>query len=236
MNANIPKKNRPLKYKVALTKRPAAIQQNVKNLIHLYTQRATTTRNSRRLIDLVISQYADRDILRIETAGHLAHLAMINDSEGFQKLYGKILPSISKQVTLQIAKKTAQREENKQVVDELVRVVDRQVHRATIKTKNWESEAPTSEVQFVRAYKGFNEAWRAGYKHLINAVEQHLTKKQPNLKLYIGMQYTVIKQAIDHEDPDPDDVIMVHVGVPKVMYAKTKSVNVYNKDSVKPII
>ena len=117
-----------------------------------------------------------------------------------------------------------------------MRVVDRQVHRPTIKTKNWESEAPTSEVQFVRDYEGFNEAWRAGYKHLINAIQQHLTKKQPNLKLYIGMQYTVIKQAIDYEHQDPDEVNLVQVGAPKVMNATTKPINVYSEASVKPII
>ena len=42
-----------------------------------------------------------------------------------------------------------------------------------------------------------------------------MTKKQPNLKLYIGIQYTVIKQAIDYEDNDPDDVNMRQVGEPK---------------------
>ena len=30
-----------------------------------------------------------------------------------------------------------------------------------------------------------------------------LTKKKPNLKLFIGIEYTVIKQSIDYEDQDP---------------------------------
>ena len=60
-----------------------------------------------------------------------------------------------------------------------------------------------------------------------------MTKKQPNLKLYIGIQYTVIKQAIDYKDNDPDDVNMRQVGEPKLMTARTKPQNVYNVASVK---
>ena len=50
------------------------------------------------------------------------------------------------------------------------------------------------------------------------------------------MQYTVIKQVIDHEDQDPDEVHMIQAGAPKVMNARTKPVNVYNEARVKPII
>ena len=81
-----------------------------------------------------------------------------------------------------------------------------------------------------------NDAWAAGSKLLIKAVSAHLTKKQPNLKLFIGIEYTVIKQTVDYEDQDPDEIILKEVGKPKPMMAKTNPVHVYNLESVKPTI
>ena len=94
--------------------------------------------------------------------------------------------------------------------------MDEKIHRPGIRTKNWESEPPSTEIRFKRHYKDFHDAWAAGSKLLIKAVSAHLTKKQPNLKLFIGIEYTVIKQTIDHEDPDPDDVIMQKSRRPKI--------------------
>ena len=67
----------------------------------------------------------------------------------------------------------------------VVAAVDRKVHKPNINTKNWESEAPSSEMVFKRDFEQFDEAWKAGYELLHNSVEQHMTKKQPNLELYI---------------------------------------------------
>jgi hypothetical protein len=62
-----------------------------------------------------------------------------------------------------------------------------------------------------------------------------MTKKQPNLKLDIGIQYTIIKQATDYEDQDPEEINLRNVGAPQTMNARTKPLNVYNVASVKPI-
>jgi hypothetical protein len=113
---------------------------------------------------------------------------------------------------------------------------DKKVHKPGIRTKNWESEAPSTEIKFKRNYKDFNDTWKEGSKLLIKAVSAHLTKKQPNLKLCIRIQYTVVKQTIDYEDQDPDEIRLKEVGKPKPMVAKTKPVHVYNLESVKTII
>jgi hypothetical protein len=63
-----------------------------------------------------------------------------------------------------------------------------------------------------------------------------MTQKQPNLKLVIEIEYTVITQRVDMEDEDPDDIYMVRVGKPRVVVAKTKHVNVYSVDSAKRTI
>ena len=228
--------NRPAKYKLAPPRRSAALTRGVKKLETYKTQKPTTSKTSQALLDMVIRQYESRDILNIQTAGSMAHSLMNNNIKEFRNKYADAIVGIGKQMAKQATKRETTMQATKKVEDDLVRVVDRAVHRPTIKTKNWESESPTSEVQFVRDYKSFDAAWKAGYKRLISVVEQHLTKKQPNLKLYIGMQYTVIKQAIDYEDRDPDEVYMMQVGEPKVMNARTKPMNVYNEASVKPII
>ena len=62
-----------------------------------------------------------------------------------------------------------------------------------------------------------------------------MTKKQPNLKLCIGIQYAVIKQAVDHEGQDPGEVNLKKVGAPKRMHARTKPVNVYKVASAQAI-
>ena len=228
--------NRPAKYKLAPPRRSAALTRGVNKLKTYKTQKSTTSKKTQDLLDMVIRQYESRDILNIQTAGSMAHSLMNNNITEFRNKYADAIVGIGTQMAKQATKREATMVAHKKVENDLVRVVDRAVHRPTIKTKNWESESPTTEVQFVRDYKNFNAAWNAGYKRLISVVEQHLTKKQPNLKLYIGMQYTVIKQEIDHEDEDPEDVYMMPVGDPKVMTVRTKPLNIYNEASVKPII
>ena len=71
---------------------------------------------------------------------------------------------------------------------------------------------------------------------LVKSVETHLTSKQPNLKLMIGIEYTVIKQAIDYEYQDPDEIRLKPITEPKQMFARTKAVNIYNVASVSPSI
>ena len=61
---------------------------------------------------------------------------------------------------------------------------DRKVYEPDIKTKSWEKEAQSSEILFKRNFKSLDDAWKAGYKLLIQSVEHHMTQKQPNLKLY----------------------------------------------------
>jgi hypothetical protein len=143
-------------------------------------------------------------------------------------------------IPIKQAKKTAAREKKEKVIDdnlaEAVIKLDNKIHRPSITTKNWESEAPSAEINFKRDYKDFNDAWKAGSKLLIREVSAHLTKKQPNMKVYIGISYTVIKQSIDYEDQDPEDIKLKKVGDPKPMAAKTMPVNIYNLESVKPTI
>ena len=56
----------------------------------------------------------------------------------------------------------------------VVERVDREIHRPDINIRNWETEAPSSEVRFKKKIKTFEEAWRLGKNLLMKAVE-HLS-------------------------------------------------------------
>jgi hypothetical protein len=181
-------------------------------------------------------QYENRDIRNIKTAVSAMDSLKANDFNEFKRKYANIALAIP----IKQAKQNARRETKQTAVDEklaeIVVKAEIKVNKPGIRTKNWESEAPSTEIVFKRHYKDFNEAWKEGSKLLIKAVSAHLTKKQPNLKLFIGIQYTVIKQIIDYEDRDPEEINFKRVGVPKPMAAKTQPVNVYKLESVKPTI
>jgi hypothetical protein len=151
-------------------------------------------------------QYENRDIRNIKTAISAIDSLKANDFNEFKRKYADIALAIQ----IKQAKQNAKRDTKQTVVDvklaEIVSRVDKKVHKPGIRTKNWESEAPSTEMKFKRKYKDFNDAWKEGPKLLIKAVSAHLTKKQPNLKLFIRIQYTVVKQTIEYEDQDPDEI------------------------------
>ena len=132
-----------------------------------------------------------------------------NDLNEVTRKFAKIAMTIP----IKHAKKKATQDKKNHIIDdklaEIISKVDEKIHRPGIRTKNWESEAPSTEIRFKRNYKDFHDAWAEGSKLLIKAVSAHLTKKQPNLRLFIGIEYTVIKQTIDYDDQDPDDAVFV---------------------------
>jgi hypothetical protein len=185
---------------------------------------------------LIKQRYQSRDITNIKTAVSAMDSLNANDFNEFRRKYADVALA----APIKEAKKNARRDSKKAAVDdkvaEIITKVDNQILRPGIRTKNWESEAPSTEIKFKRNYKDFNDAWKEGSKLLIKAVSAHLTKKQPNLKLFTGIEYTVIKQAVDYEDQDPEEINLKRVGDPKPMAAKTKPVNIYNLESVRPTI
>ena len=81
-------------------------------------------------------------------------------------------------------------------MDKEVRGVEREVCRPKLKTKHGDTEAPTYEVEFVKDYRNFIEAWEAGVKKLIQMTEAHMNKA-PNIKLSLGCTFQVQKGRID---------------------------------------
>ena len=57
-----------------------------------------------------------------------------------------------------------------------------------------------------------------------------------NIKLIIRVHYTVIKQVVDDEDDEPNEITLKEVGETVLGTATTGAVSVYNIESVKPIV
>jgi hypothetical protein len=224
--------NRPAKYKEAPTQKSAAVAKGMAKL-NAYS---STNPLASLMMEQIKKQYTSRDIPNVKTAMSAMESLKKNNFNDFSKKF----ETIANKIPVKQAKLKAKRDTKTAALDaqiaETITQVDRAVHRPNIKTKNWETEAPSSEIIFKKKLVSFEEAWAAGKNLLIKSVQQHMTKKQPNLKLYIGIQYTVIKQAVDHEDQDPEDLKLRKVGDPKPMAARTKPVNVYSVDSVKGTI
>ena len=55
-----------------------------------------------------------------------------------------------------------------------------------------------------------------------------------NIKLIIGVHYTVLKQVVDDEDDEPNEITLEEVGETVLGTATTGAVTVYNIESVKP--
>jgi hypothetical protein len=147
---------------------------------------------------------------------------------------------MTKHIPNKLDKQKEQQNENIEAQDaelaETIKKVDKQIHKPHVERTHWETAAPSSKVVLKRGFKDFGDAWRAAYKLLVKSVETHLTSKHPNLKLMIGIEYTVIKHAIDYEDQDPDEIRLKPITEPKTMHAQTKAVNTYNVASVSPSI
>ena len=54
-----------------------------------------------------------------------------------------------------------------------------------------ETEDPSFEIEFVKKYRIFDEAFDAGVRRLIKLIEKHM-KTKPNIRLSIGFKYSVI--------------------------------------------
>jgi hypothetical protein len=220
------------KPRAKISARTAAQTKNMERL----NEYSSTNAKTQIFMTLIQQQYKSRDITNIKTAVSAMDSLKANDFDEFKRKYADMVLA----VPIKNAKKRARREKKETVIDDkvadIITKVDNKIHRPGIRTKNWESEAPSTEIHFKRNYKDFNDAWKEGSKLLIKAVSAHLTKKQPNLKLFIGISYTVIKQSIDYEDQDPEEINLKRVGDPKPMAARTKPVNVYNLESVRPTI
>ncbi len=95
--------------------------------------------------------------------------------------FTKKIASITKLIANKTAKSQAKRETNyqaeKEKMDKEVRGVERVLQKPKTKTKHGDTEAPTFEVEFVKDYRNFPEAWSAGLKKLIQMVETHMKKK-----------------------------------------------------------
>ncbi len=69
---------------------------------------------------------------------------------------------------------------------------------------------------------------------MIKMIEKHMEKK-PNIKINLGLKYTVVKITIDATNPDPLTAEEAE-SEPLKGVCNTKAVSIYNTASVKPSV
>ena len=120
-------------------------------------------------------------------------------------------------------------EEDKQ----LIRVVENKIYKPKVKIQFADTEAPSFEIEFLKRYRVFEEAWDAGVKKLTKLIENHM-KTKPTIRIVVGLKYQVMKLVINADNPNSDTVEQeeeVRAGI-----CSTKIVEIYNIESVKPTL
>ena len=119
-------------------------------------------------------------------------------------------------------------------MDKVVRGVENLIHKPKIKISDQETEAPTYEVEFLRDYRNIMEAWEAAEKKLIRMTAAHM-KNRPSIKLSLGCRFQVVKSRFNADNDDLDTVEVIEE-TPVQKRFIVKNIQIYNVESVKPII
>ena len=206
------------------------------NIASLDAYSSTKALNSS-LMNTVKTLYKSRDITNIRTAKSALDLLASNNKSDLNKCSKKFSTIMS-----QTAKKDAKKQVKRKAValkeeeeeQKIITVVERKIFKPKVNIKHGDTEAPSFEIEFVKKYRIFDEAFDAGVKRLIKLTENHM-KTKPNIKLSIGFKYSVIKIAIDADAPSFEEVTEVTT-TGKQGICSTKLVEIYNVESVKPTI
>ena len=115
--------------------------------------------------------YTSGDITNIKTAKSALDLLNSNAKTDYNKCSKKFATitnqTTNKNVTKQIKRKAVsmkEEEEEKQII----RVVEHKIYKPKVKIQFADTEAPSFEIEFLKRYRVFEEAWDAGAKKLTN--------------------------------------------------------------------
>ena len=108
------------------------------------------------------------------------------------------------------------------------------MHKPSIRTKNWESESPSTEVHFARTYVDLDKEWNSGRKNINKHCTVPHEATQPQIKLYTGITYEILKTTLHPEQYTFEDMKQ-HV-ITKLVVATTQPANVYVVESFEAAI
>ena len=188
------------------------------------------------LMNTVKKVYTSRDITNIKTATSALDLLNSNTKTDFNKFSKKFTTIMNQTTTNTITKQiklkaVALKEEAEE--KQLIKVVEHKIYKPKVSIQFADTEAPSFEIEFLKRYRVFEEAWDAGVKKLTNLTENHM-KTKPNIRIVIGLNYQVVKIVINADNPDPD-IVEAEEEVRSGICA-TKIVEIYNIESVKPTL
>ena len=89
-----------------------------------------------------------------------------------------------KDVTKHIKRQRAAMQEDEED-KQRIRVVENKIYKPKVKIQFADTEAPSFEIEFLKTYRVFEEAWDAGAKKPTTLNENHM-KTKPNIRLVVG--------------------------------------------------
>jgi len=89
----------------------------------------------------------------------------------------------NKNITKQIKRKAVALKEEEED-EQLIQVVEHKIYKPKVSIKFADTEAPSFEIECLKTYRMFEQAWDAGVKKLIKLTEHHM-KTKPNIRLVV---------------------------------------------------
>ena len=118
--------------------------------------------------------------------------------------------------------KAAKRKSEEIARDSNYTIQQKETTKHIVRVKNKNTELPTFEVQFKKKHTTFEAAWKDGVLRLVRLAADKIREKD-NLKVVIGIEFTIIKVNGDEEDE-------------KTIHAHTMPEAVYSEDAVDKFI
>ncbi len=188
-----------------------ALSKKVKQNIASLDEYSSTNALRSSLMSTVKVLYKTRDITNIRTAKAALNLLDTNnksDLNKFSKKFSTIMTQTEKKTATKQVKRKAAAVKEEEEEQKLIKVIEKKIFKPKVSIKHGETEAPSFEIEFIKKYRIFDEAFDAGYKRLIRLTENHM-KTKPNIRLSIGFKYSVVKIEIDADGPSFEEVIEI---------------------------
>jgi len=186
-------------------------------------------------MNTVNTLYSSRDITNIKTAKSALALLNSNTKTDFHKV-SKKFTTIMNQTTTNTLTKQIKRQSvalnEEEYEKQLTHFVEHNIYKPKVSINFADTEAPRFEIEFLKTYRMFEEAWDVGVKKLIKLTGYHM--KKPNIRLVGNLTYTLVKIVINTDNPNPDTVEEEEEVRSEI--CSTKIVEIHNIESVKPTI
>ncbi len=144
-----------------------ALSKKVKQNIASLDEYSSTNALRSSLMSTVKVLYKTRDITNIRTAKAALNLLDSNnksDLNKFSKKFSTIMTQTEKKTATKQVKRKAAAVKEEEEEQKLIKVIEKKIFKPKVSIKHGETEAPSFEIEFIKKYRIFDEAFDAGYE------------------------------------------------------------------------